>query len=731
MTNETNLGPTSEIEIANTPDSSISQKSGNVNSENLATPVGQAEHYAKVLKLGENGTQGLVSLAEGLSEDVDLGEAALAFNAIYSQGRQGKAFATTKNGELLTPEQRQYAYQAGVVDGLLERGKKKTSEQALQNNAVNSNINTYSKEAQNEQELYLRQGGERNNGTNPGGQVSAVEVGTRQDQSRTTFRRPKDVGAAALSYGKEVSAKSLGIEGGIDAKKVRLIAEGSNTSAMKSARALAENRGLKVTFFAGDNLRVSKDGRIASVRGYVKGNEVFVRVDHSDYTADQIMRHEVGHDMIVKGEVDMVEIKGRIVKQYGKENVQFIADRYAEAYEESGLSAEEIWEEIICDSLGDMNAFASVDTLGSINGEFLKVLKSEVKDGTKDARGPPTQKNTANGGVGKFSIETEPISGEKFVAIEKKSIVKLMQFPGDSVSSKVRNFLKQYRGTVLQLGTTDKAYMRREAEGEYTNPAKAVSEDDYAGKLNASSEISNMLATGRFVRHENDNGRHPDAVRGWNYYQLNYVVPITDTDIRAYSAEIQIKLIDRGDCFYDITKIRDITHGSAGQALIKAAGSVYNTSTNSIPQKSDLSTDSEEKNSGRKGKASQDLDFFDFLNENAERDSGDSAEVAEQGELTDREILANALESIVASESDKRTLNAYKRRIKALDVPVRYVDKKRIQSWLNVNRLQLPLHNLDSDSTISIPQKSDLSTRIFRQIRPAENSRLGLRSMRS
>ena len=34
---------------------------------------------------------------------------------------------------------------------------------------------------------------------------------------------------------------------------------------------------------------------------------------------------------------------------------------------------------------------------------------------------------------------------------------------------------------------------------------------------------------------------------------------------------------------------------------------------------------------------------------------------------------------------------------------------KRIQSWLNVNRLQLPLHNLDSDSITSIPQKSEKS----------------------
>lgn len=37
-------------------------------------------------------------------------------------------------------------------------------------------------------------------------------------------------------------------------------------------------------------------------------------------------------------------------------------------------------------------------------------------------------------------------------------------------------------------------------------------------------------------------------------------------------------------------------------------------------------------------------------------------------------------------------------------VPVRYVDKKRIHDWLNVNRLQLPLHNLDQDSNTNISQ---------------------------
>ena len=96
-----------------------------------------------------------------------------------------------------------------------------------------------------------------------------------------------------------------------------------------------------------------------------------------------------------------------------------------------------------------------------------------------------------------------------------------------------------------------------------------------------------LLSAATFLRHEADDGRHSDAVRGWNYYELTYVVPVSETEIRAYSGEIQIKLIERGDCFYDITKIRDITNGTAGQALLKAAGSVYDVFTDSISQKSE------------------------------------------------------------------------------------------------------------------------------------------------
>ena len=239
-----------------------------------------------------------------------------------------------------------------------------------------------------EESIYLRNSGEWNGSENPGGQISAVEGGARQDQSREeSGSKPRDREAASLTYGKEVSAKSLGIEGGLDSGKVYLIAEGNETTAMKKARKRAEKRGKKVTFFAGGNLEVELNGETASVRGYIKGDDIYVRADHPYFTSDQLMRHEIGHDMIANGEVDITRVRERIEARY--EDVDFIVEQYSKAYEGSGLDADEIWEEIICDSLGDMNIFASVEALGEINEEFLSQLKGEIYRSAKDARGPP------------------------------------------------------------------------------------------------------------------------------------------------------------------------------------------------------------------------------------------------------------------------------------------------------------------------------------------------------
>ena len=127
---------------------------------------------------------------------------------------------------------------------------------------------------------------------------------------------------------------------------------------------------------------------------------MLVRADHPYYTSDQLTRHEIGHDMIAKGEVNIEDVRKRLKESVGEENVDGIADRYATAYEGTNMSPDEIWEECICDSLGDMNIFASDE----IVSKFMAPAMSEVKSATENTVKSPTQ--TRGSPEGKASMET-------------------------------------------------------------------------------------------------------------------------------------------------------------------------------------------------------------------------------------------------------------------------------------------------------------------------------------
>lgn len=248
-----------------------------------------------------------------------------------------------------------------------------------------------------EQTVHLRDGSERADGEDSGRQVRELEEGAGRDQSRRETGKPRDREAARLVLGKEVTTASLGIGRGSKTDKIRLIAKGE-TASMRSAKALAKEHGLRAVFYAGNNLTIGGE----RVRGYVSGDRVFVRADHPQFTADQLMRHEVGHDMIAKGEVDLANVRERVEQIVGSGSMQDVADAYAAAYEDGNLTPEQIFEEIVCDSLGDMNIFEQdLPALGERFGGFLKTLKGVTEESRKTARGPP-----AANADGKASVET-------------------------------------------------------------------------------------------------------------------------------------------------------------------------------------------------------------------------------------------------------------------------------------------------------------------------------------
>ena len=281
----------------------------------------------------------------------------------------------------------------------------------MSNGKESDTIKTSSKEAQNEQGIHLRESGERNDGKDTGGQVSAVEGNARQNQGRRKGgAEPRDSESASLSYdGKEVSAKSLGIKNGLESGKVRLVAEGSETASMKEAKRIAAEHGLNVTFFGGGNLKIASGQKIISARAYIQGNNVYIRADHSGFTADQLMRHEAGHDMIAKGEVNVADVRKLINERFTPEEIDAISNAYAIAYADTGLTSDEIWEEVICDSVAEMNVFEGIEGLeasAEMAADFLPDLREATLESRKEATGPPkTQEGKASSEFGDYTKE--------------------------------------------------------------------------------------------------------------------------------------------------------------------------------------------------------------------------------------------------------------------------------------------------------------------------------------
>ena len=243
--------------------------------------------------------------------------------------------------------------------------------------------------AEHGEAVHLRDGSERDNGADPRGEVRDVEESTGRDQSRKEGRHFADGEAAALDYGEKVSTASFGIGRGAVNDSVYLVK--NETAEMRKAKDLAKERGLRVTFFAGNNLTFrDKSGKTFQVRGYVSGDRVFIRADHPEFTSYQIMRHEAGHDMIARGEVDLNEVRTRIDKTFTSGEIDSLCTAYADAYSGTGMTAQEIWEEVVCDSLGDMNIFADSE-ISDAAAFLLAHIKVESETVAQEStRAPPS-----------------------------------------------------------------------------------------------------------------------------------------------------------------------------------------------------------------------------------------------------------------------------------------------------------------------------------------------------
>lgn len=221
--------------------------------------------------------------------------------------------------------------------------------------------------------------------------------------------------------------------------------------------------------------------------------------------------------------------------------------------------------------------------------ENLKAAQKAEKiwlEAMRDARqvGRKTTENSETGSETKksfspkedmnFSIREE--EGGRYVNVDTDQ--ELFEGMDDAEAAKMaKTIIKdRFQGKKLEKN----ALVSSKTAGEYTHPAKRMKKDAYRAKMQASTELDNLVKVSEFIGHKNDeNGRHGKmAANGWDYYKT--IFRLGD---RYFEGKVNIAKGTDVDVLYDITDIkeREIAKSPSGQSKENPI-SISNLSENNI-----------------------------------------------------------------------------------------------------------------------------------------------------
>lgn len=177
-------------------------------------------------------------------------------------------------------------------------------------------------------------------------QVTAVSQAERN-------RAAESIRAAVANEGiAESEALKLGIKEARPGSTVRVVPENLYTQEMQDAARQNAANGVKTVFVVGA-IKLSDGG---TVRGVVDGDTIWIRADHADFSPTELNNHENFHRASIRDPGLISRTLERIVERYGDEDLANMVLAYADAYEGTGMTSDEILAEICADAYAGMNA---------------------------------------------------------------------------------------------------------------------------------------------------------------------------------------------------------------------------------------------------------------------------------------------------------------------------------------------------------------------------------------
>lgn len=485
---------------------------------------------------------------------------ATAFNAVYQMGQQGTDKAALSKVPVLNTAQANIAYQMGA-DSVMST---ETAAPVTINNTQEVNENG----------VRIHNVAERINGQNTEGQIRGVETGAGENVAGGSQKEQSGAGAAQIKAGEKVSYKSK------QQKGVYYAVE--DTEDMKKGRKLAESYGYKVRYFVGGNIRYAG----GEFRGVVDtaNKTVMVRADHPDYTADQIMRHEMGHAAFENGDLSIDEAREMLLDDFTADEINELIEIYNNAY--GGiLSTEEAFEEICCDALGRINIFEGTDLNSESYGKAQDtVRKYAAEKNNSKGRAPPKKGGVKYSleGKNKYGIEVYTTSEEVRSLTRKERQKKFLEIMQNEYRGRTAKF---NRNGHTYYATFDENDIRKNIYGD-----KRSSGRGYNAKLKvgADGNIFELVENSKYDGSKVEQGKNIQAhkqVRYWDYF-----VKTVQIDNEVFDLLANVRRKSAGDYVYSIQlRANKAIEASAAQQPSQKAGinKAANASENSIRSSSE------------------------------------------------------------------------------------------------------------------------------------------------
>lgn len=327
-----------------------------------------------------------------------------------------------------------------------------------------------------------------------------------------------------------------------------------------------------------DSSLKSPDGRKAN-GSYSDG--VITINPNSTRTGEFIAIHELTHA------IGTDQMKG-IIDNYRKSNTEF--DTSVKQLL-NNYNSTEITEEALSDVSAQL--FGTQDFINNIaqnNPNIFQRIYSEIKYLWHQFRGYKNQnqfvedlyykwtqaynrKNRLNDNSN-YSIQADN-NGNKYVQIDTDQDI----FKGKSLSEQTkiakRYILDNFREKGINLDNENIKITMKTAN-EYTHPKNKLPAITKESKIKASTELDNLLNVSEYQYSTEDDGRHPFAKDGWDYYKTTF-------EVNGLKFEGLINIAKSGNkkTLYDVTKIKRISQNYS--ASDKSFSVSLTNSNNSIP----------------------------------------------------------------------------------------------------------------------------------------------------